>query len=199
MKFRKILKPVVLTIAVINMTGCESKEEKITSALTECAEKYGLKDVVIEIPELRSQYKDYIDVYASNYKEIEWDVFFEMYKEMNSKVGFDSVDFKEKNKNKIRSYSVLDDPNIIIEYRPGITITYYGNWESFIAEDSVKYHKKVREKIEDYSEKLQDEQIGKRKCVICSKESTKRIDNEYYCDEHYKDAKEYYSNQSKND
>lgn len=194
MTFRKLLTTVAITITVINMTGCESKEEKIASTLTECAEKYGLEDIFVEVPELRRGYTNYITVYASNYKEIEWDKLFEMHQEMDNKAGGESVTHKDKEKQ--ASYYLVYSSDKIVENIDGLTITYNGSWDSFEIEDSAEHNKKVQEGLKNYSEKLKDEQIGKQECVICGKESTKRIDNEYLCDEHYESAIEYYSNPS---
>lgn len=193
---KRIICIALSVILVIGLTACGSKKEKIITSLTACGEKYGLSDITVIVPELRSGYTDYIEVYGSNFKELAWDDVFLMYREMESQIGNDHVSFKENREGIIVLYSIWENTNNIIEDDNNIRITYAGSWDAFDSEDSREHNLKVSEGLHDTTESMRDEQIGVKKCDICGKTSTKRIDDEYYCDEHYEDAQNYYREQS---
>lgn len=198
-KLGKLLLAALIATATIEMTGCTSKEEKLAAQLTECAEKYGLENVKVDVPELQNGYTDYIHVWSSNLKDLAWDDVFTMYEEMDRITGTDDVFFDEESDDGDISYSIWDTTHKIAEYVGSNMITYDGSWDNYSIENSTAHNQKVRTGLKKAVNDNLDDDIGEKKCGICGKPSTKRIGDEYYCDDHYQDAKDWYDEQDNAD
>lgn len=171
-------------ITLFNTSGSRL-QKKMESSVIEIAQSYGLKDVSVEFyPNDFHQ----IFVNASNFYGMDWAKVFEMAEKINKVQGVDGAAYVDESQpyyldaanNKITSYTTKDD------------IEFEGAWENVTVTERTGL-------TEEELEMRRKEKISLAKCGICGEQATEEVNDEYYCDKHYKDALEWYVKQALED
>ena len=167
---------------------CENKKAQVI----EIVKGYPIEETGVVITHDKSDYSAHI--YCTNFRKLKWDDIFEMDKKIrNCNIKY-TMYSEEKNTGKERRdqpYYVYPDKNEIQTYTTTNDIEYYGSWENRKSENREQRAAEINEAFE----REKDDLIHTKKCGICGKQATKRIDDEYYCDKHYDEAVEWYLKQ----
>lgn len=187
---------IILFVAIICvatcMCGCSDKKEIMVQEIKDCSNQYGVEDIDVSLYE-----DDYHQVFlcCSNFASLDWNTIFEMDRELNDINGVDGVAYIEGKRNAGQAYYVHQDENEIQTFNNGEDVVYHGGWDDKSSEN-------MQERLDEHKDAVNQEKdrlISTHECGICGKQASKRIDDEYYCDEHYEDAIEWYMEQNTND
>lgn len=167
------------------LCGCSNSKEVMIQNIKDCASEYGLENVDVRLDDY-----DYHEVflYCSNFTSLDWDLIFEMDKKMNTINGVNGVAYIQGKQNEGQPFYVRQDENKILSYNKTDNIEYCGGWDDKSSENRQESFDEHKNAVDQEKDRL----ISTKKCGVCDKQATKRIDDEYYCDEHYEDAIEWY-------